>query len=97
MDSLTLTNDVKFKSRFLRADSLNLRADSLNLLLIMMQQVRLMMFSLNMFSLKIYTCSLFELFKYFGLNSTILYSYSVPFGCRSYWDFVGVGPNGFWD
>ena len=27
----------------------------------------------------------------------ILVSAPVPFGFRSYWDLVGVGPRGFWD
>ena len=26
-----------------------------------------------------------------------LVSAPVPFGFRSYWDLVGVGPRGFWD
>ena len=26
-----------------------------------------------------------------------LVSAPVPFGFRSYWDLVGVGPGGFWD
>ena len=28
---------------------------------------------------------------------SILVSAPVPFGFRSYWDFVGVGSRGFWD
>ena len=28
---------------------------------------------------------------------SILVSAPVPLGFRFYWDFVGVGPRGFWD
>ena len=101
-------------------------------ILIMMRQVSLMMFSLNMVDYPMsfpllsswiffwWTSTgdhskMFLLFEYccgtppsclkvygwwwwwWWVAYSILVSAPVPFGFRSYWDLVGVGPRGFWD